>query len=321
MISIIVPIYNVEAYLERCVQSIFNQTYDNYELILVDDGSPDRSGEMCEQYAKQDNRVKVIHKENGGLSDARNAGLEVAKGEHIVFVDSDDWLAPHYLEYLLKTAEETESDIVECEIVKTTGEPEEIVLEAEYTVERFKTEEGLKLLIEDSVFHQYVWNKIYKREVIGNIFFEKGKTNEDEFWTYQIFGKARQVAKIGIPLYYYFQRGTSIMGVGYNIRRLDAIEAKSNRQKYIESRFPDLATIAKSNLIGSCIYAGQMSLLHMDKHTQKTAQQLIDMARKCHVLSVSELRHVPYNIRLWMMMSKISFWGTCRLKNLLKKGL
>jgi len=114
MISIIDPIYNVEAYLDRCVQSIFNQTYDNYELILVDDGSPNYSGEKCDQYAKQDKRVIVIHKQNGGLSDARNAGLEIAKGEYIVFVDSDDWLAPQYLKCLLKTAEDTDSDIVEC---------------------------------------------------------------------------------------------------------------------------------------------------------------------------------------------------------------
>ena len=166
-----------------------------------------------------------------------------------------------------------------------------------------------------------MWNEIYKREVVGDIFFEKGKTNEGEFWTYQIFGQARQVARIDIPLYYYFQRETSIMGVEYNIKRLDAIEAKANRQEYIESRFSELAAVAKVNLIGSCIYAGQMSILHMDKITQKMARNIIDMVRERHALSVGEMKNISFSSKVWLMMSKVSFWGTCRLKNLLKKGL
>lgn len=321
MISIIVPIYKVEEYLERCIQSILKQTYNEYELILVDDGSPDNCGEICDRYAEIDNRIKVIHKPNGGLSDARNVGLEMAGGEYVVFVDSDDWLAPQYLEHLLDVAKKTGSDIVECDIIKTSNENEIAVCESEYGSKCYKTEEALRLLVEDSVFHQYVWNKIYTREVIGNISFEKGRTNEDEFWTYQIFGRARKVARIDVPLYFYYQRESSIMGVGYNIKRLDGIEAKLRRQEYIEDNFPELTTVAKINLIGSCIYAGQVSLLYMDKNNQQFAKNIIDISRKRYQLSFCEMKDISLRAKIWFVLGRISFWGTCKLKNFLKKGL
>lgn len=318
-ISIIVPIYKVEGYLHRCVDSILAQTYRDFELILVDDGSPDNCGTICDQYAARDVRVRVIHKENGGLSDARNAGLLVAQGDYIAFVDSDDWLMPNYLQYLLDTLCEQNADICECGIVRTDGS--ESISESEMTeASVFDTQTALRLLIGDEVFHQYVWNKLYRREVIGDIAFAKGKTNEDEFWTYQVFGNAKKAARIDTPLYMYFQRSDSIMGQGYSLKRLDALEAKVQRLHYMDTHFPELHSLAKVNLFGSCIYAGQMSLLHLSGEQRVTAKSKINaIVHEC-AISLKECISVEGNNKAWYTLALLSFWGTCGLKNLLKKG-
>lgn len=319
LISIIVPIYKVELYLKRCIDSIIKQSYENFELILVDDGSPDNCPAICDEYEIKEKRVKVIHKNNGGLSDARNAGLAVATGEYIVFVDSDDWVTPNYLEALLRGIKKSGADICECGVVYTKGESElsEIIDE---TVNSYSTEKGLKLLIEDKVFHQYVWNKIYRRAIIQNIVFPKGKTNEDEFWTYQIFGNAKSIARIQAPLYYYFQRNDSIMGEGYSLKRLDALEAKVQRKEYMEKYFPSLVRVSKQNLFGTCIYAGQMSQVHLSEDQREMAKRIIDSVVQQCGISLSDCLLVEGRNRVWFTLAYFSFWNTCRIKNFLKKG-
>ena len=258
LVSIIVPVYNTGEYLAPCIESLTSQTYSNLEIILVDDGSTDGSGAVCDEFARRDDRVKVIHQKNAGVSAARNAGLEIARGEYIAFVDSDDWVSPRYLELLRQGLETTGSDICECGILRTEGDscPEP----AETAPEVFDTVAALEQLIRDGRFHQYVWNKLYRRELIGDIRFPVGKTNEDEFWTYQVFGRAKRVAGIDAVLYNYFQRPGSIMGAGYSLKRLDGLEAKARRQAYMEHRFPQLAGQAKINLHVACMYSGQMAL-------------------------------------------------------------
>jgi len=323
LISVIVPIYKVETYLNRCIQSILNQTWSDFELILVDDGSPDRCPDICDWWKEKDKRITVIHKENGGLSDARNAGLKVAVGEFIVFVDSDDWVEPDYLQVLMESLRESNCDIVECGIIQTQGESDSSrkrTEEKENKVALFQTEQALEQLIKDGSFHQYVWNKLYRRSVMDGILFEKGKTNEDEFWTYQIFGNAERIGRIEKPLYYYFQRDTSIMGTGYSIRRLDALEAKQQRQKYIEKYYPELKDTAKINLFTSCIYQGQMALLHLKGEERVIAREKIYHFAKDSIPEAKTYVDMDKGTRVWITLAKISFWGTCRVKNLLKKG-
>lgn len=318
-ISIIVPIYNVEPYLRRCVDSLLNQTYGDFELILVDDGSPDHCGTICDEYAVSDTRVRVIHKPNGGLSDARNAGLEIARGEYIAFVDSDDWVAPDYLERLLTALTKTGADICECSVLYSDG-ADHGVRQADAADKCCDGAEALEFLIKDHIFRQHVWNKLYRRHVIADVIFPKGKTNEDEFWTYQVFGNARKVVRIRNPLYYYFQRPGSIMGESYSLKRLDALEGKLCRQKYIDANFPKLSLQAKLNLFGSCIYAGQMSLIHLCGTQKKIAQKRItEIVRETNI-TAKECQSVGGSGRLWFSLAKISFWGTCRIKNLLKRG-
>ena len=319
MISVIVPIYKFEKYLKRCVDSLLAQSYSDFELILVDDGSPDNCGSICEEYAAKDKRIRVIHKENGGLSDARNAGLRIAKGEYVAFVDSDDWVATNYLETLLKVIELTDSDICECEVLKTTGEIEKYE-KSEKKYISYSSKEALELLICDKILHQYVWNKLYKRSCLKDILFAVGKINEDEFWTYQIFGNARRITKISDVLYYYFQRGSSIMGNHYNLKRLDALEAKSLRQQYIEEKFPALTEVSKINLFESCIYSGQMTLKFLEKNEKKQAKEIIDDIRIRFPCNIKQLMHANVSSRWWCILAKVNFWWLCRLKNLLGKG-
>ena len=320
LISVIVPVYGVEEYLCRCIDSVLKQTYKKFELILVDDGSLDCSGKICDEYAKTDERIKVIHKKNGGLSDARNAGLTKACGEYISFIDSDDWVSKEYLERLLNALKETRADICECNVLKTKGEEKTQTLEKEM-LKIYDTIDALEQLICDNVLRQYVWNKIYRRCVIKNISFPKGKTNEDEFWTYQVFGNAQRVTKIPDILYYYFQRPNSIMGKDYSLKRLDAIAAKLERQSYIKKHFPELEEVARLNLFGSCIYAGQMSIRYLSEEQLVTVKGLIKEVLKDNKPSCLECLSAGGGNKVWFLLARNFFWRTCQLKNFLKKGL
>lgn len=319
MISIIVPIYNVEKYLPGCIDSILNQTYENFELILVDDGSPDGCAAICDAYAEKDNRIKVIHKENGGLSDARNAGLEIISGEYVAFIDSDDWVAPTYLAKLLEALESTGSDICECGFVRTD---KEITLpETVQKKDVYKSEKALELLINDNELRQCVWNKLYRRRCVDTVLFEVGKTNEDEFWTYQVFGRANSITKINDVLYFYFQRENSIMGKSYSLKRLDALEAKQQRQIYLEKNFPSLASCGRVNLIMSCIYAEQMVLLFVFGEERKIAEKKIDEILKKNRIKKPDLRNLSIKQKLWLIMSCISLRLMCKIRNILKIGI
>ena len=291
VVSVVLPIYNVEKYLARCVDSIVNQTYKNLEIILVDDGSPDRCSQMCDDYAEKDRRIKVVHKKNGGLSDARNAGMAVATGEYISFIDSDDYVSDDFDEF---------SD--------------------DLSVKTYDTQDAMSALIAENPFHQHVWNKLYKTKLVKDIPYAVGKLNEDEFWTYRVFGRANKVSKLNKTMYYYFQRSSSIMGVGYNIRRLDALEGKANRQKYIEKNFPDLSTQAKIDLYGSCMFAYQSVLKFMSGADKEKALSIIKKYKKNCNLSFDEINTIKDSSKKYFMLAKFNFYLCCKIKSVLKIG-
>lgn len=236
LISIIIPIYKVENLLERCVDSILRQTYDNIEIILVDDGSPDRCGEICDQYEIKDSRIKVIHKKNGGLSDARNAGIDVAKGEYITFIDSDDWVSEKYVKTLYDLLVSKSADISVCNFIRTEKEEIETSNEQNELYE-FNNIEALTNLCGE--FYQRLtvsWCKLYKTELFADIRFPVGKIHEDEFTTYKLLYKAKKIALTNEVLLYYWQRPDSIMGTSFKIKnRLHAIEAFQERADFFES--------------------------------------------------------------------------------------
>ena len=187
VISVIVPIYNVEEFLDECIQSIVDQTYQNLQIILVDDGSPDRCGEMCEDWARKDKRIEVIHKKNGGLSDARNAGLAEATGEFIAFVDSDDWIESQMYEVMLQTLINENADIVACGIIDSYSN-KKVIHSMPYSVGT--PEKFLQMIYQDTTFPVATWNKLYRRKCWQHFEFPKGKICEDAFTTYLLVDKS-----------------------------------------------------------------------------------------------------------------------------------
>ena len=238
-VSIIVPVYQVEKYIRQCVDSILAQTFTDFELILVDDGSKDKSGEICDEYAGMDERVKVIHKENGGLSDARNRGMDHAAGKYFMFVDSDDYIAPTMVERLYTRIICENADIAACNFLFTFDNARE---------KNFSTEIKEEVLNGSDIFYYrknernygiwtVAWNKLYKRETFGNVRFRFGKYHEDEFWANDIYQMDIKVVTIPECLYYYRQRDNSIMGKKSIARDFDIIEAFQERiYVYLEQK-------------------------------------------------------------------------------------
>ena len=230
-VSIIVPVYQVEKYIRQCVDSILAQTFTDFELILVDDGSKDQSGKICDEYARMDTRVKVIHKENGGAADTRNRGVNQAVGNYVMFVDSDDYLAPTMLECLYRNILNENADIAACNYLYffendrkkdfATNVQSEVLTGTEIFYYR-KNERNYG-------FWTVVWNKLMKREIVGKVKFRSGKYYEDEFWANEIYQMDIKIVTIPECLYYYRQHENSTMRQKKIARSLDLIEAYQER--------------------------------------------------------------------------------------------
>ena len=251
-ISLIVPIYKVEAYLVRCIESIINQTYNNMEIILVDDGSPDNCGKICDQYGEKDSRIRVIHKVNGGLSDARNSGLQIATGEILGFVDSDDWLPLDSIETSVKLMEEQEADIVAFGSYKSDGKSK-VTRYTSSVVEIYNREEALIALSRNDKIESHVWDKIYKREIWNEISFPVGKLFEDVYVMHRVFVNADKVVFVDKPLYYYYQRDNSIVSNQTIQSRFDIIEGYESRLAYLADESEHIRRLTKENIVWSVI--------------------------------------------------------------------
>lgn len=225
MISVIIPVYGVEKYLDKCVESVINQTYPEFEIILVDDGSPDNCPSMCDNWARRDDRIKVIHKKNGGLSSARNAGLDIADGEYVFFLDSDDYISEDCLERLFRAVLSDKSDVAVCDSVKVSESGEQLKPSAVSDSRCISREELFSCVGKRGDWLYIVsWGKLFKAELFENIRFPEGKLNEDEFVFYRVFDKCRSVSFCKDAVYSYVQREGSIMSA-YTPKRLDAVEA------------------------------------------------------------------------------------------------
>lgn len=253
LISVIVPVYKVEEYLERCVQSIIRQTYRNLEIILVDDGSPDNCPAMCEKYAFQDARIKVLHKENGGLSDARNAGLEIATGDYISFVDSDDWISENCMEVLYTCCSENAADLSIIDTVETDGtkEHEKSFSEGLCLPHIYTSEEAMKVIFTQRGFNTSAWAKLYKRELIQKFRFTKGILYEDLDIMYRIFDQAKKIAFSNTARYYYYQREDSIVHRTFDARHFVLLEISQRILSFTDERYPKLHDAALCRLVFS----------------------------------------------------------------------
>lgn len=297
-ISIIVPVYNVEKYLGNCLDSIINQTYENLEVILVDDGSPDSCGEICDKYAKRDSRIKVIHKQNGGLSDARNCGLKIATGEIICFVDSDDYIASKFCEVMLNTMNKNNCDIVECGSIQFFDKDVPIV---NYTNEEqvFSPKEWLTESELGEMITCVVWNKLYRRSVVRDIEFPLGKRFEDEATTYKFVYRANKIVRLSSKMYFYRQRDESITHQIISLNDIkDKCTALKDKYSFFERKNEtDIAAFAKAKY---CIM-----LVHMYSHLAKSnvKRQILKNTKNEIKKLFKEFRHndtVPKKYKIYI---------------------
>lgn len=318
-ISVIVPVYKSEPYLDCCVQSIVDQTYENLEIILVDDESPDRCPEICDAWAAKDHRIRVIHQKNAGGGLARNAGLDVATGEMIAFVDSDDYIYPKMYEYLADFIKQG-YDIAECDHQEVWNS-DAAFLETDEKITVYTAAEAMKAHIEDTVFRQLIWNKLYRREIVGDIRFPWGKKIDDEFFTYQLLGNAKRLVHSNQAFYAYRQQEDSVMHSMGVDKRMQALEAKEQRHSYILEHFPALEAISLKNLWMTAIYQGQLAMRKMASQDAKQAVNKIrDLLNRYPIHGDARNVLTPKE-KLWICLTEISLSGTCRLRNAMNIGL
>lgn len=264
-ISVIVPVYKVETYLRRCVDSVLHQSFSDFELILVDDGSPDGCGAICDAYAREDARVRVIHRENGGLSAARNTGIDWAMSEsdsrYLCFVDSDDYVDRRYLEALLSAAEGLSCAVAVCGIQKTGGEP--LPGGALSEPRRMDAMDYYCQDIQTAV----AWNKLYRKELFENVRYPVGRLHEDEFTTYRLLYGAGPVAVVASPLYAYFQNPAGITGGMWKPGRMDALDAFLEQAAFARERGEErlLRKAAQSLIYGACDQLSQADRVYRGK--------------------------------------------------------
>lgn len=320
LISVIVPVYNVEASLERCVCSIRNQTYKNLEILLVDDGSPDRCGGMCDAFAAEDSRIRVIHKENGGLSDARNAGMAAASGGLISFVDSDDTIHPEFLEQLHRAMTAYGADVAECGVRYVDEGGNVLRCRDAAQVPVMDKLEALRRLVTEDGIRQTVWNKLYRRHVALGVLFAVGKTNEDEFWTWQVFDRMGKLAVVQQNLYNYLQRSSSIIGVGFNARRLDGLQAQYQRMEYLQ-KYEELAVLTRQHFLLHCMWQYQCAArLMTGEERQRVQRTILDLAQRAGDVPGNRKAAV-LKYRLWLAMFHAAPDLTVWIRNLLKIGV
>lgn len=268
LVSVIVPIYNVEKYLHRCVDSIIGQTYKNLEIILVDDGSEDSSGQICDDYVKKDKRIVVVHKKNGGLSDARNTGVKKAKGSYITFVDGDDEIMSSFVETLYDNIHSKRCDIAACAYVTLKKKP------ARYTYKQgseaiiYSPKEAIVEILTSSSFTVSACSKLYKSDIVKDIKFPIRKLCEDNGTTYKYFLKSKRVCYCPDPLYIYYQNKNSIMRQKFSLKKHDLIELTDKMCSDLQKHYPDLRDVIVKRKIHSRI--SFLRQAYLDKNIDKS---------------------------------------------------
>ena len=281
LISIIIPVYKVEKYLEKCIQSLINQTYENLQIILVDDGSPDNCGKICDEYAQKDHRIEVIHKSNGGLSDARNKGLEIAKGEYIGFIDSDDYIESDMYEVLYNLLKQYNADVSICNFY-TVSQGKIAIKNAENGIKEYNRIEILKEVLLDNNIQSYAWNKLYKKELFDEIKYPVGKKYEDIGTTFYLLEKCNKVVVTGKPEYYYINRQDSIVNNVTETTITDYIELIMQRYDYIEENIKELSSYNKDYLKRILKTAEQdiKNLNEVGDYTKRKYEELYNKVQK-----------------------------------------
>lgn len=303
LISIIVPVYKVEKYLADCIESVQRQTYFNWELILVDDGSPDRCPQICEEYARHDDRIKVIHKENGRVAKARNAALRVAKGEYITFLDGDDYLHKDYLRHMQNIMTSKQADIVQCGFVR-----------GEATIfPEVKIHEKIAMYDNHNVFLNQVakivvWGKLYKRYIFDGRLVTEDKFFEDDFTTWKWYYAAKTIAVTNMPLYYYMDNQQSTMAMHKKKPNWDFLEAYEERINFfVGTEEEDLEHCSRLQLCKS------MVLTYSNQNLSDEERKIVKSRFDENYRVISTSRYVPIYFKFLFFLFHFSPLATSRL--------
>lgn len=324
-ISVIVPVYKVEQYIYRCVDSILNQTFSDFELILVDDGSPDNCGKICDEYAQKDSRIHVIHKKNGGLSDARNNGIEWSlknsNSKWIIFIDSDDWIHPVMLEKLYEANIANATQISSCSFERTTSE--EVIIDIKSINTYISSPE--EFYLKNNINATIACAKLYKKDCFESDRYPVGKLHEDEFTTYKILFAYDAISIVDAPLYMYFQNENGIMLSQWNPKRLDALDAyKEQLQFFNTKQLPNIviqqSTILLKFLTNNILSLKSSSLSYIKKiyYSLKIKIELIRLLKSTKKFNLTQSETEWHIGQILPLLTKIGSY--LKKINILKRG-
>ncbi|MBM7651849.1 glycosyltransferase family 2 protein [Neobacillus cucumis] len=302
-ISIIVPVYKVEPYIRKCVDSILAQTLTDFELILVDDGSPDNCGVICDEYANIDKRVKVIHKENGGQATARNAALDIAKGDYIGFVDSDDWIEPDMYELLYNMCEKNHCEIANCSSIIYFKN--KMVKNGKHSLTIHNRNQSMRAMLEGELYDEVVWTKLIKRNLLEDVRFPVGVMYEDTAFTYKVIHKANKVCCIGASKYHYIKRDDSTMDRAIKNLRIDGVLIYNEMYHFIEKHYPALCDLVILKLANSA-----MVILNLISHNSnftkyKKEYYIVSNLLNIYFRKTIKLAEFPNSVKVLLMATKI----------------
>ena len=315
LISVVVPVYNVEKYLKKCIESIIEQYYDNLEIILVDDGSTDDSGKICDAYCKQDNRIQVIHKKNGGLSDARNVAIDILTGEYVTFVDSDDYISQDYISYLYEIIRKYDADISMCNFkyINEDGICLNKVVDSG-SIMQFNAMNALNCMLEGNEINTSAGMKLYKSNLFEQIRYPKGKLYEDIATTYKLFMKSKILVYGDRSLYIYLCRSGSITKRPFSNKMYDSIYNTDEMCKKIKQAYPCLEMACNNRIFAQ--YVTVYSMLRDTGHDRKQEKKLFYTIKKIKCENLNKKMRVYY---LLANVGKIPFDLCVDFENIIQR--
>jgi glycosyltransferase involved in cell wall biosynthesis len=302
-ISIIVPVYKVEPYIKKCVDSILAQTFTEFELILVDDGSPDNCGEICDEYARNDSRVKVIHKENGGQATARNAALDIAKGDYIGFVDSDDWIESDMYELLYDMCIKNDCDIANCSSIIYFKN--NTIKNGKHPLTVHNRNQAMRAILEGELYDEVVWTKLIKRSLLEEIRFPVGIAYEDTAFTYHVIHKSSRVCCIGAPKYHYIKRDDSTMDRALKNIRIDGVLIYDEMYQFIDKYYPDLRNLVALKLANCAMVILNLISSNPNFSKYKKEYSLVTKILNKYFNHTIKIQEYPRSVKILLIATKI----------------
>lgn len=303
-ISIIVPVYNVEKYIHKCVDSILNQSFKDFELILIDDGSPDNCGKICDEYASQDSRVIVVHKENGGQATARNAALDIARGEYIGFVDSDDYIESDMYEILYNMCIENDCDISNCS--STIYYKDRKVVNGGHKFMIHDRKEAMKVVTEGVLYDECLWTKLIKKSLLENIRIPTGIAYEDTAFTYKLIDRAEKICCIGKAKYNYVKRENSTMDSAVKNVKIDAVLIYEEMYKFMEKKYPELCVLVAAKLANNSMRVMNLIISQADFNKFKKDYYKVSQILNKYFNKIIRLKEYPRNVKVLLIINKIN---------------